>query len=761
MHLLTQSLEKPTTKQEQQLHRVLRYLAGTLHYTVSLHTTNQIAKEKAKNLELVAFSASSWTGSCRTSTAYLILWGVPLIASCKTSYAYKQEDAELEPVKLALGLARYTRNFLQQLDMDQLGKDVHIGLRTSSFNEELVTGRPKAMQLGLSRRNKHIQLRGQLQLSRVHPDKNLAQSLTNNASGERVLAKLRVNTGAAETVALPTVHSFASFVLSSSLLVGMVNLEPPKMESLQLRQLALSQSETCIESLSKNLADKSLASLTLPSLSLQRSNLESLTLNSWSFPIDSLTLLSLSRTRDRFHSLTLHSLSVTRGNLESLILQSLSLIAQNRFQRMSFRELIFGTGSLKEPEETLAHKLANRRAETNSFSRNRFEKDQLAAKEAKTNSFWPQSFRKRILSLRVCLQILLRSFQLTCAALLLGTGSFRESLPNQSLQQEELQAAYFRDSLQEDELEIACSQSPTRANQLQHHSLKQIEFERSSFQRLSDQLCRNKLESFNQLDLKISLSLTWFGSTRLSYQLQADSFDRSSFELRASPCAALLQTPRIRNRQVQSFQLTRVQLSHSLAQGGVHRASSKPAWPPPAWPTRALSTASTLTSLSFANQNWLNPSKRAWTRRSLLTRSSSRTASTSASPTTSTTTTSSLQRTFLFLMFSFVIANNFISSSFWKKSLRSTMSFHKLFNLVRLVPFMTILDKKSFAQISLSKTTSRRRTRTTSLITITFRKNKFQTENFSSFIFHNFMIKINLSEAQSSFQRKNALHLVF
>ena len=61
VHLLTQSLTEPTTKQERQLHRVLRYLAGTLHYTLSLRTTNQIAKEKAKNLELLAFSASSWT----------------------------------------------------------------------------------------------------------------------------------------------------------------------------------------------------------------------------------------------------------------------------------------------------------------------------------------------------------------------------------------------------------------------------------------------------------------------------------------------------------------------------------------------------------------------------------------------------------------------------------------------------------------------------------------------------------------------------
>ena len=113
VHLLTQSLENPTTKQEQQLHRVLRYLAGTLHYTLSLHTTNQMAKEKAKNLELLAFSASSWTATCQsTSTAYLLLWEAPLIASCKTSCAHKQEEAELQSVNLALALASHTRKLL-------------------------------------------------------------------------------------------------------------------------------------------------------------------------------------------------------------------------------------------------------------------------------------------------------------------------------------------------------------------------------------------------------------------------------------------------------------------------------------------------------------------------------------------------------------------------------------------------------------------------------------------------------------------------
>ena len=99
VHLLTQSLEDPTAQQEQQLHKVLRYLAGTLHYSLSLHTTNQIAKEKAKNLELLALSASSWTKPCEsTRTVCLTLWGAPLIASCKTACAHRQDEAELQSV---------------------------------------------------------------------------------------------------------------------------------------------------------------------------------------------------------------------------------------------------------------------------------------------------------------------------------------------------------------------------------------------------------------------------------------------------------------------------------------------------------------------------------------------------------------------------------------------------------------------------------------------------------------------------------------
>ena len=198
---LTQGIDNPTTKEEKQLHRVLRYLAGTLHYNLSLHSKTQIATKEAKNIELLAFSASSGTRACH-STA-LFLWEVPLIASCKPACAKQGDDAELEAVCLASALASHTRKLLQQLDLDQLEKDVHIGIKTSSFNEELVDRRPIAMQLGLSRRNKHKQLGDQLQISRVHPHKNLEESLIYNASGEEVLAELRINVGAAETLALP------------------------------------------------------------------------------------------------------------------------------------------------------------------------------------------------------------------------------------------------------------------------------------------------------------------------------------------------------------------------------------------------------------------------------------------------------------------------------------------------------------------------------------------------------------------------------
>ena len=283
--MLTQSLNQPTQHDNQQLRKVLGYVRETLHYSLSLQPAKERAEEKAQSLELVAFSASAWTSeSSSTSTTCLTLWGVSLTASCKTSCAQTQEEAELNAVRLALNIASHTKSFLQHLGLDQLSQLVGINLRTTSWHDVLEKGRPLALQLGLSRRNKHIQL-GQLRISKVHPQKNLAHSLANNAPRKMLLAKLRVTKEAAETGALTTVRGqeVAFLESSSSLLVGMVALEQPPMAQLHPCQLVfLKPADSFAKSCHKRLP-KSLQSLTFQSLSFERDQSDSLTLHSWSF----------------------------------------------------------------------------------------------------------------------------------------------------------------------------------------------------------------------------------------------------------------------------------------------------------------------------------------------------------------------------------------------------------------------------------------------------------------------------------------------
>ena len=199
------------------------------------------------------------------------------------------------------------------------------------------------------------------------------------------------------------------------------------------------------------------------------------------------------------------------------------------------------------------------------------------------------------------------------------------------------------------------------------------------------------IESFHQLDLEISLSFQKIGSISFSYQLQADSFNRISFELRASLCAALLYRPRISNRSGQSFQLTGVQLS-SLDQGGAFNiALQKRASSPPLHCLASTLTASTLHSLSLALSAWLKtPSKTAWidralrqslfttsfsttsshrsaSMRALQTTSFRRLASTSALTTTSLRTPSSFRTTLS--CFSFLFNNFFFNNSFGRKKI--------------------------------------------------------------------------------------------
>ena len=519
-----------------------------------------------------------------------------MTASCKTSCAHTQEEAELNAVRLALNIASHTKSFLQHLGLDQLSQLVGINLRTTSWHDVLEQGRPLALQLGLSRRNKHIQL-GQLRISKVHPQKNLAHSLTNTAPSSMLLAKLRVTKEAAEIGALTTVRGQEAAFLesSSSLLVGMVALETSPMAQLHPRQLVfLKSADSFAKSCHKRLP-KSLQSLTLQSLSFERDQSDSLTLHSWSFTIDSLYLDSLSLPEDRLHSLKwislslqnsnsqsliLHSLHDTRDRFCSLTLSSLSLIDENCFPRMSLEEIRFQHGILEELDENLAHTKLKKKAGTNSFSTDSFTKTTLA-QEAGTNSFF-NSFSYRIWSLRMCLRMLLFcSFQFMSAALILGTCFCTSSFPKESLQEEQLVAAYFKDSFQTQSLQA-----------------KELEA---------------ALGSFNQLDLEHSLGFTEFASTKLSHQQQTESFHRISFELRALHCAALLHTTKhslqLQPRSVQSFQLPKQQLSRGFVQGGA------------ALQTRALGTtwhcaASTLTSLSLAQDAWLKPSsKRACRRR--------------------------------------------------------------------------------------------------------------------------------------------------
>ena len=722
--------------------KCLEYVRETLHYSLSLQPTKELEQEKAQSLELVAFSASAWTSESRsTSTACLNLWGANLTSSCKTACANTQEEAELNAVRLALHIASHTKSLLQHLGLDQLSQLVGINLRTTSWHDVLEKGEPLALQLGLSRRNKHIQI-GQLRISKVLPQKNLAHSLANNAPRQMLLAKLRIDKEAAKTGALLSVfgQGLASLVSSASFLVGMVALEQPPMAQLHPCQLVfLKPADSFAKSCHKRLP-KSLQSLTLQSLSFEKDQSDSLTLHSWSFATYSLYLDSLSLQEDRLHSLNwislslqtsnsqsmiLHSLHDKRDRLYSLTLQSLSLIDETCFPRMSFEETSFEHGNLEELDENLAHPKLEKKAETNSFQSDSLTKATLA-QEAGTNSF--KSFSQRIWSLRMCLPMLLFcNFQLISAALILGTCFCTLSFPRESLQSEELVAAYFKNScqnqsLQKQELQVA-SESPTRARQLQQHSLKQPELHRRSLQSLSKQissreLSSNTLGSFNQLDLEHSLSFTEFASTKFSYQLQTESFHRISFELRALHCAALQDRAshslQPQPRSVETFQLSEQQLQRCFVSEGAldKRASTLPlqltaltwislslaqdAWLKPfsqrVCRRRTSNTALTCTSLSLAQDAWLKTSSlRAWRRsplkrslitatfttrasqttsyhrlasmRPLQTTSFRRIASASALATTTSFSSTSSFRTTL-LCFSFLFNNLFITNSF-------------------------------------------------------------------------------------------------
>ena len=69
------SLANPTAQDQDQLFCLLRYLKGTMHYSLILQPWHKKSLEKARFTELLAYSATSWTkGASPTSTACLSCW---------------------------------------------------------------------------------------------------------------------------------------------------------------------------------------------------------------------------------------------------------------------------------------------------------------------------------------------------------------------------------------------------------------------------------------------------------------------------------------------------------------------------------------------------------------------------------------------------------------------------------------------------------------------------------------------------------------
>ena len=196
------------------------------------------------------------------------------------------------------------------------------------------------------------------------------------------------------------------------------------------------------------------------------------------------------------------------------------------------------------------------------------------------------------------------------------------------------------------------------------------------------------------------------GSISFSYQLQADSFNRISFELRAFICAALPQTTRIRNSQLynfqvsdqNSFQLTGFQLSNALASGGVQQSASQNQLDQPPCSTRTFCIALTLTALSTRMSAWIlhslslalgackaSSSKIAWSNiasnKSLLTialstTSSQRTSSMGALQTTRPLQTTSFHRSASKIAFEATSSRRLASTSaLTRRSLSTTSSF--------------------------------------------------------------------------------------
>ena len=207
VYQLSLSFAKPTEQDEDQLRSLMKYIAGTQTYTISLQIPRRW--ERAKNLELLAFS-TSWVQDSKAATCVsLSFMGVHLGASIQQ--ATSKVQAELSSVRLATNLAFHTKSLLQDL---QLAKPLCF---------RVLTRGPVPFKLGLSKQTRHIELSshlGQFRLSKVQPKQNLAELLANNLRAcdlHRLLPKLQLQARCAGELALPTVQCEGRAFSSSSL----------------------------------------------------------------------------------------------------------------------------------------------------------------------------------------------------------------------------------------------------------------------------------------------------------------------------------------------------------------------------------------------------------------------------------------------------------------------------------------------------------------------------------------------------------------
>ena len=220
----TASYKKPTEKDEEELRSLLKYIQGTQAYTASL--TPPRKWRKAKSFEILAF-ATSWLHSSRSSACVsLSFLGVHLAASIQQ--ATSKVAAELGSVRLASILAFHTKSLLREMQLGQ------------PLNFRVLTRGPVAQKLGLSKQTRHIELSsllGQFQLSKVQPQQNLAEQLTNihtACSLHRLLPKLQMHVRPAGKLALLTVQGKGRAFSSGSLgsfFIGAIS-RAPAMENL-------------------------------------------------------------------------------------------------------------------------------------------------------------------------------------------------------------------------------------------------------------------------------------------------------------------------------------------------------------------------------------------------------------------------------------------------------------------------------------------------------------------------------------------------